>query len=256
MNNANTIFESVRFNDVWAGQQAYQFFLAQSRTEETDPKSVEDIHQIIRHYSVVENAILVFERQIVSRVTCRLYRPSPSPYQITDSNQADKSVLNYCYGLSDTHPPTLTINEKFRFIKSYYTLWSFLNLPLSSWYATLLNLDLREMYVLWEMCNLQQSIGKEEAIPPHPHPDADPDSFLAIHKHGQSQTRKRLQALISLYVERISVIDAYNIWDLYKGEGSPGFMVIWDHSQPFLAMCCGIQEGEDTAWYAYEFEDL
>ncbi|EPE26288.1 hypothetical protein GLAREA_02200 [Glarea lozoyensis ATCC 20868] len=232
MNNANSIFETVRFNDVWAGRQAYQFFLAQSGTNETDTKSVEDIRQIVRHYSVVENAILVFERQIVSRVT------------------SDKSILNYCYGPSSTHPPTLTMNERFRFIKSYYTLWSFLNLPLDSWYTNLIALDLREVYVLWEMCNLQQSIGKEEAIPPHPHPDADPDSFLAIHKHGQSQTRKRLQALISLYVERISVADAYNIWDLYKGEGSPGFMVIWDHSQPFLAMCCGIQDREETAWYA------
>jgi hypothetical protein len=67
--NANSIFPRVPFGDVQAKSQAYEFFLTQAGKDNGSPLSAEEVLQIVRNYCVVENTILKFERQIVSRVT-------------------------------------------------------------------------------------------------------------------------------------------------------------------------------------------
>jgi hypothetical protein len=127
-----------------------------------------------------------------------------------------------------------------------------LNLDTTEWLDKLERMKLKELYRLCEMCHLQQSIGKEEAIPPHPHPTADPGSFLAIHVHGQSQTRKRLGQMAWSRINELQWValgdEPVYVWDYYQDEGAPGFTILWDHWQPYFACICRLQHGSGNIW--------
>ena len=71
LQNANSIFDCDLFDDVWAGRQALNFLLTQSGKKDGDVISAEDVLQIVRNHSVVENAILLFEQEVVSHMLHR-----------------------------------------------------------------------------------------------------------------------------------------------------------------------------------------
>ena len=135
------------------------------------------------------------------------------------------------------HPPTLTPTERKRFIHYYYPLWSLMRVDQSEWDSTLQGMTSQELYYLWEMAQLTQSIGREEVVPPPMFPNQPPDSIHSIN-HGRSQKRIDLEQRLWQQIERISwrffEQDAHNPCVYAKHEGHPPFIVLWDHWQPPL----------------------
>ncbi|KAL8690463.1 MAG: hypothetical protein Q9218_004099, partial [Villophora microphyllina] len=140
---------------------------------------------IMRNAHIIEEAILQFETQIVSRV--RL-----------GGNNAEEY-----YGVGATrHPLHLTRTERNRFIRSYYVLWGLMRLrrPLE-WQARINAMTLKELFLLCEISRLPDSIGRgEEVIPPPLYPGADPQSYDAINR-GRSPERDALEKLILSHLE-------------------------------------------------------
>lgn len=136
------------------------------------------------------------------------------------------------------HPSTLTRTERPRFIRSYYNLWGLMRLDCSKWDSRLEAMTSQELYYLWEMTKLTQSIGREEIVPPPFNTHAHPDSYHSIN-WGQSEKRRALEQRAWQQIER-------NSWRFFergaqdpsvyaKHEGSCGtFIVLWDHWQSSL----------------------
>ena len=135
------------------------------------------------------------------------------------------------------HPLTLTPTERKRFIRYYYPLWSLMRIDQSEWDSTLQEMTSQELYYLWEMAQLTQSIGREEIVPPPMFPNQHPDSIHSIN-HGRSQKRIDLEQRLWQQIERNSwrffEQDAHNPCVYAKHEGHPPFIVLWDHWQPPL----------------------
>ena len=135
------------------------------------------------------------------------------------------------------HPPTLTCTERTRFIRSYYSLWGLMRLDLSECDSRLQAMTSQELYYLWEMTKLTQSIGQEEIVPPPMFPDEPSDSVHSINS-GRSEKRIALEGIIWQQIQR-------NSWQFFernaqdpsiytKHEGFLWFVVLWDHWQPSL----------------------
>ncbi|KAI4120189.1 MAG: hypothetical protein LQ338_007192 [Usnochroma carphineum] len=175
---------------------------------------------MVRNAGVIEDAILQFEREIVSRV------------------RMDGLSAEEFYGPgAHKHPPTLTRTERTRFIRSYYSLWSLMRLDLSEWDPRLQAMTSQELYYLREMTKLTQSIGREEIVPPPMFPDEPSDSVHSINS-GQSEKRMTLARRIWQQIQRNSrhffERDAQDPSVFAKHEGFLWFVVLWDHWQPSL----------------------
>ena len=142
------------------------------------------------------------------------------------------------YGLgSSKHPPYLTRTERPRFIRSYYRLWGMMRLDAAEWQMRLDAMTLKQLYHLYEMSRLTQSIGGEEVIP------AQDDSMSAI-KMGRSEKRIDLERSTWKHIERIFQDvygdNAIDVWGRAAFEGFMWFLIIWDHWQPELnIVVCG-----------------
>jgi len=137
------------------------------------------------------------------------------------------------YGMPN-RPPTLTRTERPRFIRTYYSIWGLMRLDASEWESRLQAMTSQELYYLWEMSRLTQSIGREEDVPLRNDPDAPPDSFQAIN-FGVSDKRDALQYKIRDQIYCISQHfyqqDAYDPLSCAKDEGFYWWVVMWDHWQ-------------------------
>ena len=135
------------------------------------------------------------------------------------------------------HPPNLTRTERIRFIRSYYSLWSLMRLDPSEWDYRLQAMTSQELYYLWEMTLLTQSIGRKEIVPPPMFPDEPPDSVHSINS-GRSDKRIALEQKVWEQIQRNSLRffkrDAQNPSVYAKHEGFLWFVVLWDHWQPSL----------------------
>lgn len=105
------------------------------------------------------------------------------------------------------------------------------------------NMSLKQLFYVYEMASLTQSIGEEEVRPPPTWPKAAPDTVLAINTN-QSLERLGLQKQIWGHVEgrhwRIYGKEPYYPWVHAKEEGCfLGFVVLWDHWQPSLREIVG-----------------
>ena len=95
------------------------------------------------------------------------------------------------------------------------------------------------------MCELPQSIGREEIIPPPRHPlcSEDHNSVHSIN-HNTSDARADLQKRI--WDQIVAVARALHKYEpfnasgeaLYDGWPDPSFVVMWDHWQPCLKEIC------------------
>lgn len=135
------------------------------------------------------------------------------------------------------HSPHLTRTERRRFIRSYYQLWGLMRLDRPEWHSKLEPLTLKQLYQVYEMSILTQSIGREEVVPAPRYPDAEPYSPRAINE-GRSEKRIALgecicRHLLSTY-QRIHKEDAQLVGAYSLYEGSLGFIVMWDHWQSSL----------------------
>ena len=113
-----------------------------------------------------------------------------------------------------------------------------MRLDRSEWESRLQAMTSQELYYLWEMTKLTQSIGREEIVPPPQFPDEPADSAHSIN-FGRSEKRKALELRTWQQIERNSwrffERDAHNPITYAKHEGCFfGFVVLWDHWQPSL----------------------
>ena len=156
---------------------------------------------------------------------------------------AHEELEGYYGAGAHRHPPSLTWSERPRFIRSYYQLWGMMKLDPTEWQSRLEPMTMKQLYQLYEMSTLTQSIGREEVVPAPRFPDADPNSIHAINK-GRSQERVALSEKIWQRIEhtyqRIYHRDAELVWVHTLYEGAWGFIVMWDHWQSSLKeVVCG-----------------
>ena len=206
--------------------------------------SDKDVLRMLRNSCVVEQAILQFEKEIVSRVKgtlCPITRVGVhfTTLMIHFNKTAQGFRVEDIYGPgARKHPPHLTRTERPRFIRSYYQLWGLMKSDPAEWQSRLEPMTLKQLYHLSEMCALTQSIGREEVIPAPYFPNAAPGSALAINsrrsaeRHALSfKVSKHLQIVYRRLHHRDAVDDP---WVHAKREGYLWFVVLWDHWQPGL----------------------
>ena len=129
----------------------------------------------------------------------------------------------------------------------------------TEWPPRLEAMTLKQLYYLYEMTKLTQSIGMEEIVPAPPFPNADPDSVIAINS-GQSKERivlgEKIWGHIERAYQRIYHKDAEYPWILAKDEGFLWFIVMWDHWQPSLKqILCGRRPIDSAFEKQYLWDD-
>lgn len=149
------------------------------------------------------------------------------------------------------HPLTLTRTERLRFIRSYYQIWGLMKLDPAEWQSKLEPMTLKQLYLLYEMSDLPQSIGREDSVP-----DVEPGSIYNIN-NGESDKCIALRKKIWQYTEstyqRICKRDPEPIWAHAIYAGALGFLVIWDHWQLSLwEVICGRRRREATPRSSFE----
>ncbi len=139
------------------------------------------------------------------------------------------------------HPANLTRSERPRFIRSYYTLWGMMQSnDNSKWSSKLESMTLNQLYRLYEMSKLTQSIGQGEEpipIPPIPPPRFPTDPIDSINNR-RSEKRCALRNQIWEQIQNISerVFHPNANWGQHhaKHEGFLDFVLSWDTSQDTL----------------------
>ncbi|KAJ5587658.1 uncharacterized protein N7459_003423 [Penicillium hispanicum] len=183
---------------------------------------------ITRNAQIVEKAIVQFENEVVCNVKAPGYD------------------LAKFYGAgARRHPPRLTGTERRRFIRSYYQTWGLLRSDSAGVQRILESTTLKQLYQLYEMCELLQNIGRDEVLPSLQNTGAAPTSGVMLtlqrpkaRKTVQSQIWKRLQHVS----KRVRNEHAEDVTLYAKEDGFLFFVVIWDHWQPTLKeMVCGRQ---------------
>ncbi|KAL8711677.1 MAG: hypothetical protein Q9225_007075 [Loekoesia sp. 1 TL-2023] len=220
LENVTPIYNEVAPKGIPCERAARHFLVDQGGSALWSPMSARDVVRMTRNAGVVDNAILQFEREIVSRV--RMGGLSAEEF--------------YGAGVFE-HPPTLTRTERTRFIRSYYSLWSLMSLERSAWESRLQAMTSQELYYLHEMTKLTQSIGREEIVPPPRFPNAPPDSVDPI-DFRRSEKRIALERRVWQQIQcnslRFFERDAQHPSIAVKYEGYLWFVVLWDHWQPSL----------------------
>ena len=126
------------------------------------------------------------------------------------------------------------------------------------WQSRIESMILKQLYEVYEISKLRQSIGREEVRPAHQFTDARPGSLRAINRE-RSRERVALGEKIWQYIEqtfqrfyhREAENDFWGVDDLY--EGTPGYIVMWDHWQPTQKfILCGRQRQPSTPRPSFE----
>lgn len=103
------------------------------------------------------------------------------------------------------------------------------------WAKRLEKIKLKELYLLFEMSKLNQSIGMEEVLPSFPDPQPLPGSYHAINRRF-SEKRQQLSKFIWKDIKKTYLRtrneEASDLWAVnVKAEGYLNFLVLWDHWQ-------------------------
>lgn len=153
------------------------------------------------------------------------------------------------------HPPCLTRTELPRFIRSYYQLWSLMELDPGEWQSRLEAVSLKQLILSYEMSNLTQTIGSETGYHYGPY-DIDNQSQ---HPAGfrRSDKRSKLSRRIRKHMENtyrhIHHEGFDDPWVLAKEEGYLFFVVLWDHWQPpFKDLVCCRQFGHSSSARSFD----
>lgn len=233
------IYNSVARRSIAYERDARRFLVYQHGLKLESPMIAETVVQMVRNATIVEKAVLQFEREIVSRVrskfTLEVLVIGPIlTFKLTANGFSPEKF----YGAEARgHPPTMTDTERTRFVRTYYSLWGLMKLNPAEWAPRLESMTSQQLYHLHEMTKLTQSIGHEEDIPPSPNANEPPDSFLAIN-FGQSEKRIALEDRVRERIQHISQRffqrDAAHTIVYAKREGFLFFVVFWDHWQPSL----------------------
>ncbi|MCJ1386950.1 hypothetical protein MMC17_010079 [Xylographa soralifera] len=220
LNSVKPIYNQIAPRSIPCERAARRFLVDQDGPDLGSPMSAKDIVRMVRNASVIEKAILDFERDIVSRVKM---------YGLEDQGFYGPGVWK--------HPPTLTSTERTRFICSYYTLWSLMRLDRSGWESRLQAMTQQELYYLQEMAELTQSIKREEIFPLGCDPDILSDQFDFMHV-DQCEKGFALRLTVWEQIQRNSWcffgLDAMHTTHCARYEGYFVFVVLWDHWQPTL----------------------
>lgn len=195
--------------------------------------SADDVLRLIRNSRIVEKAISQFETQIVSRV------------------KRDAPETEEYYGAGVHHPPYLTRTERPRFIRSYYELWGLMRLRTAAeWQAKLEPMTLKQLFHLYEMSMLPDTIGRGrgEGVVPFPsRPETRLDTIFIDHESVERRValeRQILKHLEDVY-RRTHGKNLIRIWVHAPQEGYGDFIAMWDHFQPSLKeVVCGRRSKE------------
>ena len=168
-------------------------------------------------------------------------------------------VMEKCYGPgARKHPPNLTRRERRRFTRSYYQLWGLMKMDPDKWQSRLESMILKQLYEVYEISHIWQSIGREEVRPYRVFAYAQPGSVSAINQQ-RSKERVDLGERIWQYIEQIFQRfyhkEADNFWVVdVPYEGAHGFLVMWDHWQPSqkFFLCGGQQTVPPTKRPSFE----
>jgi hypothetical protein len=239
--NVFSIYEQAASRSIPSEIHARRFLADQTgNSSKNSVSSAREVKLMLRNARTVEKAILEFERVIVWRVKRMVsisriiticlntpgfaqFRPFPKHYLPFPRN-----------GIR--HPPHLTPLERSRFIRTYYFLWSFMKIDATEWPARFKCLRLKDLYLIFEISHLPQSIGNEEVVTFFWHP-SHPRSVENT-TCRRSQKRIELNCQIWAHIEHQyqaihreapEYINAYAL-----EEGCPDFVGIWDHWQPSL----------------------
>ncbi|PWY66363.1 hypothetical protein BO94DRAFT_504324 [Aspergillus sclerotioniger CBS 115572] len=109
--------------------------------------TIRHLLQLQRNFRVVEKAIVVFDRE----VTANIHISNPS-------------FNNKFYG-GKPRPLHLTPTERHRFIRSYYQVWSLLLLDRPSREHRLRTTLLKDLYLIYEMCDFWEPFDDEMDFP-------------------------------------------------------------------------------------------
>ena len=223
-------------------QHARSFLADQGGLALDSAMTTKGVASMMKNASVIEKAILQFEREIVCRVKSKPRISRLNVELVADDPKIADGIptpeLEECYGVGARgHPPTMTPTERTRFVQNYYTLWGLMSLNPSEWKSSLEVMTSQELYYLHEITKLTQSIGGQEIIPPPIFPDQLPESVHAINS-GRSEKRISLEETVWQQIEhtsqRIFGQEAIHPEVYAKHEGFMWFVVIWDHWQPSL----------------------
>lgn len=218
-----TIYRNVGPRSISCERHARSFLATQKGADKSfSSLSVTDVVCILKNARIINKAVAQFESQIVSRVRMVGHR--------AEDYYGDGAVR---------HPSHLTRTERPRFISSYYQLWGLLEINnVAVWDAKLASMTLKQLFHLYEMSKLPQSIGRgEEVVQPPRHSDAEAEPIFAIN-YAASKERIVLERLVLKHLEetyrRTHGKDLQPI-EAYAGEeGSGDFIAMWDHWQPSL----------------------
>ncbi|KAF2670775.1 hypothetical protein BT63DRAFT_423070 [Microthyrium microscopicum] len=186
--------------------------------------------KILKNAKVVRDAIGEFESNIVPHVQCG-----------RDTSET--------YSPPNQHPPQLTNDERCRFTRAYYQMWSFLVLTPSSLQDRMQVTSLQQLYYLLEMADFE-NFGVERGTWPnmapwlrypwYPGADFDDGSVLASHLWAQdggfnlhelkmSIQREMDRKYQALYRKNAPIVFSEG-WE----NGARNFYALWDHGQEVL----------------------
>ncbi|TVY32683.1 hypothetical protein LSUB1_G007619 [Lachnellula subtilissima] len=222
--NVTTIYNEVSPRGLSCEHYARIFLSDQGGPTPEKQLSAQDVFCMVRNSRRVERAILQFELEIVPKVKCGVY-DAPESYgpPVPGRNR---------------HPPHLTRGERARFIRIYYQLWGLMKLETPNVQARLDSIRLKDLFLLYEMSRLNQSIGLEEVLPSFPDPQPQPGSVRAIRRRPSEKRRsleKLIWELIEKVYQRIHNDEPDYPWVVEcKEDGYMYYRIMWDHWQSEL----------------------
>ncbi|KAL1967196.1 hypothetical protein VTN77DRAFT_3487 [Rasamsonia byssochlamydoides] len=188
--------------------------------------SASDVLRLVRNQHIVEKAIDQFNRDVMCHV---------------HSVIGGKSY----YPPSGLHPPCLTPTERPRFIGSYYQLWGLMRLDPASRRQRLDSMTLKQLYRVYEMALLQQTIG-DETIPAAAQQERERGDLAGeIWNHIQCTYQR-------IHKREASFVGIYGL-----EEGFSVHYILFDHAQELVKeVVCGKLAGapkpnpvpEESVW--------
>ena len=198
------IYDKIAPRNISCLCQARRFLHDQGGPAEEASLSTKDIRSLVRNSHMVERAILQFERYM-----------DPED---DGTGEPDPSSL-------------LTPTERQWFVPAYYKLWDLIRSDPSMWSLKIEALTLKQLYYLFEMTSLTQSIGQGEEQIPSPNCDYHHidcvDSIHCATSKEHLALGEKVWARIQDISQQMLGQEAQHPWTFAKLEGFMDFLITW-----------------------------
>jgi hypothetical protein len=144
------------------------------------------------------------------------------------------------YGGPDgRHPEYLTLTERRRFFRTYYQLWSLLQLQDQDWALAVKKFSAKGLYLMREMAWVPLPIGEDQ---PSPKVERFPDIVWYGGEGRRGKLGRLLEECIQKHVKDTGNGSPYP-WmgiqiDMSGDKGIGGFLLFWDHFSRILEWWC------------------